>query len=542
MRKFSSYGPVDPELHYYVPRQEWVDGAYQQLLGENPNKGGHYITVWAPRQTGKTWIMQEVFFKLRQKTEFDVVIIPLQHLCDMNDVNRVAQVIAQELIEQLNLEKLSINTLENFHLLFKRGSLSKPLILIFDEFDALSETIIAKLVSVFRNIYHSRRLQNDKPTAEKNYLLHSLALIGVRAALGVENVKGSPFNVQRSVHIPNLTHDEVVHLFNEYQQESGQVCEPEVVERIWYEFQGQPGLTCWFGELLTETYNQAIVQPITMAHFKSVYADALDLLPNNNILNIISKAKQEVYKPFVLELFQTETKIKFTYHDPIINFLYMNGVVEVEQRRDVQRGDASRLYLGENYVKFPCPYIQKQLFSYFARELYDEMVGLYGPFEDLSDTVTEASLNIPRLLQRYEQYLQANREQVLKNAPRREDLRVYEAVFHFHFYLYLVSFFRSYEAQVQPEFPTGNGQIDLLIRHAGQLFGLELKSFADIRQYRNALIQAAKYGKQLGQLEIWLVLFIETVDDENRQRFEINYSDSQTGVIVHPVFVQTGKA
>jgi hypothetical protein len=104
--------------------------------------------------------------------------------------------------------------------------------------------------------------------------------------------------------------------------------------------------------------------------------------------------------------------------------------------------------------------------------------------------------------------------QVLKNAPRREDLRVYEAVFHFHFYLYRVSFLRRYEAQVQPEFPTGNGSIDLLIRHAGKWFGLELKSFADIRQYRQALIQAAKYGKQLGVLEIWLVLFIETVDEK----------------------------
>jgi hypothetical protein len=47
MRKFFSYGPIDPELHYYVPRQEWVNFAYQQLLGDNPNKGGHYITVWA---------------------------------------------------------------------------------------------------------------------------------------------------------------------------------------------------------------------------------------------------------------------------------------------------------------------------------------------------------------------------------------------------------------------------------------------------------------------------------------------------------------
>jgi len=74
MRKFSSYGPVEPELYYYVPRQALVDFAYQQLLGDNPNKGGHYITVWAPRQTGKTWIMREVFFKLQGEID---LLIPL---------------------------------------------------------------------------------------------------------------------------------------------------------------------------------------------------------------------------------------------------------------------------------------------------------------------------------------------------------------------------------------------------------------------------------------------------------------------------------
>jgi hypothetical protein len=170
------------------------------------------------------------------------------------------------------------------------------------------------------------------------------------------------------------------------------------------------------------------------------------------------------------------------------------------------------------------------------------MDGLYDPFEDLSDTITEQGLNIRQLLLRYEQYLQANREQVLKEAPRRkDDLRVYEAVFHFHFYLYLVSFFRSYEVQIHPEFPTGNGSIDLLIHYAGQVFGLELKSFADKQQYSKALIQAAKYGQQLGLTAIWLVLFIEAVDETNRQRFEINYIDPETGVTVHPLFVQTAE-
>jgi hypothetical protein len=144
----------------------------------------------------------------------------------------------------------------------------------------------------------------------------------------------------------------------------------------------------------------------------------------------------------------------------------MNGVVSIDETS-----------LTEYYVKFPCPYIQKRLFNYFARELYQGMDGLYDPFEDLSDTINDQYIDIPRLLQRYEQYLQANREMVLKDAPRRKnDLRVFEAVFQFHLYLYLVNFFRNYGVQVVPEFPTGNGTIDLLIRYAGQLLGLELKS------------------------------------------------------------------
>ena len=277
-------------------------------------------------------------------------------------------------------------------------------------------------MGVFRHVYTSRRNQIDKNTADKDYLLHGLALIGVRSVLGIENLKGSPFNVQRSVHIPNLTYEEVKYLFHCYQRESGQAIESEVIERIWYEFEGQPGLTCWMGELLTETYNKTPDQPIGLEGFVRAYGAASDLLPSNNMLNLISKAKQAPYKTLVLELFRTEEKIKFSHADPIINFLYMNGVVTVEE-----------VGLSEKYVRFAGPFVQKQLFTYFARELYRQPDRLYGPFEDISDTVSDDSLDLRRLLQRYEQYLQANRDLVLKNAPRRkDDLRVYEAVFHFH--------------------------------------------------------------------------------------------------------------
>ncbi|MEN8220979.1 MAG: AAA-like domain-containing protein [Pseudomonadota bacterium] len=120
MRNFSSYGSIDRELDYYVPRKKLIEGAYQELLGKNPDKGGHYITVWAPRQTGKTWVMQEVVETIEQDDQFDVVFLSLQFLYEENDADIVAQLFARKLIKKLNLENLTINSLKDFERLFER--------------------------------------------------------------------------------------------------------------------------------------------------------------------------------------------------------------------------------------------------------------------------------------------------------------------------------------------------------------------------------------------------------------------------------------
>ena len=63
MRRFHSYGPVDCEEHFCVPRRELVQECLDQLIG-HPDKGGHYFTIWAPRQTGKTWLIRQVQDKI----------------------------------------------------------------------------------------------------------------------------------------------------------------------------------------------------------------------------------------------------------------------------------------------------------------------------------------------------------------------------------------------------------------------------------------------------------------------------------------------
>ncbi|MCP4129785.1 MAG: AAA family ATPase [bacterium] len=533
MRKFSSYGPVDPDLNYYAPRKELIDDAYQQLIGDPFEKGGNYITVWAPRQTGKTWLMQEVLIRFQAEKKVDVLKINLETLKMQNDVSKILIYIGKNITEKLNKKAIETDTLEKFESIFKRDILDKPLILILDEFDALAEDAISGIVGAFRNIHVARRDQRDISTEKKDYLLHGVALIGVRSVLGIENVKGSPFNIQRSVHIPQLTDNEVNEMFKWYKQETRHTVEQEVIKRLYYETAGQPGLTCWFADLITEGYEDIIIdktKPVTIDIFDEVYAAAISTLPNNNILNIISKAKQEPYMETVLEMFRTDKKIKFKYDDKNRNFLYMNGVIARE-----------KVGKTEYYVKFSCPFVQKRLFDYFSGELFNQMGSLAEPFEDINDIITENSLNIKKIIDLFGKYLTKNRDWSLKNAPRRSDMRIYEAIFHFNLYMYLQEFLEGKNAEVYPEFPTGNGQIDIIIKYKDRVYGIELKSYRDQSGYQRGLLQAARYGKHLGLSEITLVFFIEYIDDENRNKYEVDYLDDSTGVKVMPVFVETGE-
>ncbi|WP_207691194.1 AAA-like domain-containing protein [Desulfonema limicola] len=531
MRKFSSYGPVDTSLHYFVPREKLIEKAFVQLMGENPDKGGHYITVWAPRQCGKSWIMNKTMWKLAENDQFHVLKLELEHLKTTEDKDRIASNIAEEITKYLGLKNPGVRNMDELRLVFENKLLDKPLILILDEFDALAEEAISGLAGVFRNIYNNRR-NDPNPSHKKEYLLHGIALIGVRSVLGIENVKGSPFNVQRSLHIPKLTYEETCSMFFQYEQESGQKVEQEVINSVFYETQGQPGLVSWFGELLTEGYDQYVPdhsRSITAEDFKYVYEDALNVLPNNTVLNIISKARQEPYKGLVLEFFRTKEKQLFRFDEKHINFLYMNGVIDPEKTQD------------KTYIRFSCPFVQKRLFNYFSFELFRYMGKILEPFEDTSDTITETGLNIKNLLRRYERHLKKNREWMFQDAPRRKDLRIYEAVFHFNLYEFINSFLANKKARVWPEFPTGNGKIDLMIQYAGKLYGLELKSYTDDSDFKISLQQAARYGKTLKLDLIWLVEFVEYIPRGYREKYEQEYHDEQNSVTVKPVFVATGE-
>ncbi len=220
MRKFSSYGQISAAAHYYAPRTVLIERAYTQLIGENPEEGGHYITVWAPRQTGKSSVMLEAVKKLRQRDEFEAAIITMQSARNARSVEGAVKLFQEELQRHLRRELPQIRDWEEVPSLFTREYFPKPLILIVDEFDAFDEACINSLANEFRKMYTVLQNERELPMVEKTYALHGLALIGVRSVLGIENVSGSPFNVQQSLHIPELTFTEIEGMFKWYERES----------------------------------------------------------------------------------------------------------------------------------------------------------------------------------------------------------------------------------------------------------------------------------------------------------------------------------
>ncbi|MCE7988804.1 MAG: hypothetical protein DYG89_47215 [Caldilinea sp. CFX5] len=316
-------------------------------------------------------------------------------------------------------------------------------------------------------------------------------------------------------------------MYHWYERESGQTIEPVVIERIYSQLCGQPGLTSWFGELLTETYNEHN-PTLTLSDYEAVEYAAINRLPNPNIITLISKASEQPHRDFLVELFQTEEKVEFKYDNPSINFLYMNGIIEEEVVGKM-----------EAYVRFSSPFVQKRLFNRFADMIFPDTATLYPAFTNLDHILTPTGLHMKNLLRLYEQYVQRNHSWLFQGAPRRRDLRLYEAVYHFNLYLWLSRFLQKKDGRVHPEFPTGNGQIDLIISFQGQQYGVELKSFDDNFEYQAALRQAARYANQLQLATITIVFFVEAVDDETRAHYETLYHDANHGVVVEPVLVTT---
>jgi hypothetical protein len=420
----------------------------------------------------------------------------------------------------IELKKAPENFLE-FTELFEKGKgvFKKNLILFIDEFDSLLPEIIDALVRCFRKIY----LKRD------SYILHGLALIGVSAVLGIDSDRGSPFNIQRSLHVDNFTYEEVLDLYNQYIEESSQKIDEEVIDKVYEVTRGQPGLVCWFGELLTEKYNPGKDKMIDIGVWRRVYSRSLRVEWNNTVLNLIKKAKSR-YLPYLLKIFD-KSDIEFSLDKDWCSYLYLNGIIDFVDTVD-EKGELIQI------CRFSNPFIQQRLYNGLTYDFIGEETPIYALKlgDDLSD-VFEEGLDLRALICRYKDYLNRLKQKNIspfKHIPKRQDLNIYESGGHFHLYHWLMNAIGKI-CYITPEFPTGNGRVDIHIRCKDIEGVIEVKSFRDMRTLEQSKYQASKYAKKLGLKEILLVVFVYGVEEEEASVLRDDAEIEGVRVMVEPV-------
>ncbi len=253
-RYFNTEGPVVEEDHYCLPPLSRVD--LEGILTLVRRK--KYFLLHAPRQTGKTSILEALAGRLNASGLYRCVLIDLQGGQGAGeDLERGIRFVleqcadgAEGAIQDSHLYPLvnrvmdSVSPPSALHLFLKRWAIaeSKPLVLLMDEIDALGDQPLLSVVQQLRKGY--RRRPTLFPQSVVLCGQHNLRDYRIRAVRGMRSApRASPFNiVAKALRLGDFSPQEVATLLGRHTAETGQQFEAGALERVWELTRGQPWL------------------------------------------------------------------------------------------------------------------------------------------------------------------------------------------------------------------------------------------------------------------------------------------------------------
>lgn len=499
MREFNTSGPCDPDKHYTVMREALV------ATGEALVERGRFFTIFAPRQSGKTTYFQLLFRQLRTQGYLPIWISfeGLKQLSRAKFLQIVQTFLDRELVQAGIQADYPLQ--DPIDLQFYFGQLlpsTPPIVLVIDEFEDVPPSVMSELLHVFRAMYQKR----------EHHKLRALALVGVSTLADLVVSSASPFNVVDELRIDYFTLTEVAELIGQYVAESGQIFDPAVINAIYENTQGQPGLTCALCHYLVNEMAPDRTQPVTMAAVYPTLKHFLTERRDKNILNIVSKAREK--QAFMLRvLFGTEP-IPYTIDDPNINYLSAHGVVANV----------------DGFVQVPVPLYSKRLITAFRPPVNGESHEyIVSAHESLQEFVVDDQLNIHALLDKYREYVQRRGFHAFDTKQLKEGAWHYSLDGFIHFFIQRLG------GDTLVEVPSSRGRTDLLILYRNHKYIIETKRFTDDAYFEQGKYQLVDYLKAEGLADGYYVVF----SNKHREQDTLYTSELIDGKRIHTWIIRT---
>jgi hypothetical protein len=487
-RLFNIAGPCLVGKHYLLPTLERCPEIAELIAGEQ------YFVIHAARQSGKTTLLKALAAEINGGTERVALYCSLETVQGLVDPEKGIPAILDALTRSLRyspaLRALPVPPptggvtaqVSNF-LTDLCTHLGKPLIVLFDEADCLSDQTLITFLRQLRDGFVNR-VEAPFPS--------SIALVGMRnirdykasirpdrATLG----SASPFNIiTKSLTLANFTQAEIGILYAQHTTETGQPFTSAAVERASYWTSGQPWLVNAIArESVEEILRRDWTQPVTAAVIDQA-AENLLRRRDTHLDSLYERLKEERVRRVV---------------EPVIT-----------------GGDASMDRLGDD-----CQYVldlgllrseQGRLLP--ANPIYAEVILRtlsYNSQEDLKIRIpqppwaTATRLDMNGLLRAFQEFWRENSEVWCERYEYREAAP----------HLILMAFFQRVingGGQMVREYALGRRRIDLCVHYAGTRYPVELKLLAGPKAREEGVAQLAAYCDLCGAKEGWLVLFDRT--------------------------------
>lgn len=485
MKKFfNTAGPCLADRHYMLPA--WARlGQLETLIAQ-----GAYFVLHAPRQSGKTTLLRNLSRELTASGKYAAVTVSVESFFEDSIERMLPQLIGhtervarQQLPTELHpppADGSSPHACLGAWLSAWAAALPLPLVVFFDEIDALAGTVLVSVLRQLRDGYCSR----PAPFA------HSVALVGLRDVRDYRvSVRpeaqtlgsSSPFNIKlRSLTLRNFSEVEVSTLLSQHSEATGQRFEAAALHEVFHQSQGQPWLCNALAAQLVTDFDSLVPErsnAVTQEHVMQARERLIERR-DTHLDSLVDKLQDPRVKRVIEPILVGDAGFDASFDD---DFLFVSNLGLVRREGGVAR---------------------------IANPIYQEIIPRILSFHVQMGIATESawyvkadgSLDVPKLLTSFIEFWREHGEVLLRGMPYQE------AAPHLVLMAYLQRVVNG-GGRIEREFAVGTGRADLVIDFGGQRDILELKLATATQALARGLDQVAAYAQRLGRDAGYLILF-----------------------------------
>ncbi|CAN2042755.1 NTP hydrolase p-loop-containing [Candidatus Magnetomoraceae bacterium gMMP-15] len=483
---FNIAGPCNSEEHYMLPSQARCKGLIK-LINQK-----QYFVIHAARQSGKTTFLLDLVQKLNASSDYYALYCSLESIQKIDDPEKGLPSIVRSLKTEVEFNEAldgytfadkadysDFNNVLKKSLVYFCKKLNKPIVLLFDEVDCLSNGTL---------ILFLRQLRDGFVNRYRIPFIHSIGLIGMRnirdykAEIREESQtlgSASPFNIiKKAMTLKNFTKQEVTDLLAQHTEQTGQSFSSEVIKKIYYYTQGQPWLVNAIAtEIVDEILESDFSKNISLEHVEQAVQTIInrrDTHIDSLLERLKEKRVQKVVEPVIIG--------EDSNYDPLDDdFQYVIDLGLIK--------DDTKHFLMSNPIYSEV--VIRNLSMLAQRKIHEA----YSPAYFKKD-----QLDMNKLLIDFQEFWRENSQIWIERYQYKEAAP----------HLILMAFLQRVlngGGSISRELASGRRRLDLCVHYKGNRYPIELKIRYNIKTYEDGKKQLADYMDIMNCDKGWLIVF-----------------------------------